>query len=113
MGWKIPDMPRPWVFSTDSRFSGSSRGPERKMSKRGSPFLLDVFSLPCLKDLQWVLKDNLLWTYPLPLKCRDRDRADQTEPSPYMFVVNLFYGYGMLVVECVTPALYQYVFFSA
>lgn len=45
MGWKIPDLPRPWVFSVDSRYSGSSRGLQSKISKRGNTFWL-VHSLP-------------------------------------------------------------------
>lgn len=58
MGWKIPGLPKSWVFSTQSRFSGSFWGPESKINKRNSAFWLVVF-LPSLMELWCVPRDSL------------------------------------------------------
>lgn len=71
MGWKIPDLPKSWVFSTQSRFSGSSWGPESKINKRNSPFWLVVF-LPSLMELWCVPRDSLPHNYPSTLNSRNR-----------------------------------------
>lgn len=48
MGWKIPDLPKSWAFSPQSRFSGSSWGPENKINQRHTLFAWLLFSLPSL-----------------------------------------------------------------
>lgn len=99
MGWKIPGLPKSWVFFP--QFSGSSWGPESKINERDSPFWLVVF-LPSLTELWCVPRDSLACNYTSPLNSRNQGLGNdlgQTEPSPWLFNVSLFYGYWMLGFE--------------